>query len=764
MKELKQVVLQRKSVAIQWLISYFLLLAVPLIASISVYVVMEKTLETQIERFNQLMLSQTQKELDNIFNAQNKICTEMAFNTGIKGLLNINDATQRWENEMKTVDYLHSLFARDAGFVDTVFVYFYETDTVITQETVMDSKSFYNRHYDWGKDGFERWKNFMRQEGNGKYTRIRTKENGENENEIIFMLRLPLTALYGIEPRATAAVIVKEEHILELSENIREVNGGEITILNEENKVFLSGSEEMAKLLLADKQSGSRGDVIHSYAKSDVTPWKYVISVRKSEYWSSLLLIRILLVFYVIFTVIFGVILSRRFVRKNYAPVERLMDKLKTCQDDELSEYDEFSIIFNEISKVMSERDHVSGDLKNKRAILRRSFFVQLFNGTIKSREMAEEYGKEIGITFGSDIFAVALFNFDDVESLFADETDLDYEDRRKYYQLIISNVMEEILGDFYDCYSCEMENRMAVLVSVPPNKQEDAVEDIVRTLKEGISLIEKHFGIQVNAVVSDTRESTERIAECYYEACDAIRVLQSTKIYGVVKCVDVLGEPYLQWYGWSEQEVYLTSYIKSGASERAKNVICEYFRKQNEFGERVELLRCMMFNLLHVMFRTVEEEENGNIDFSKEECLERLLRCDSAAKMQELMQETAEKLCSYKAEETRRNTMSIKIKQMVQNNFRENGFGVMEIGEHFHLTPAYVSGIFKNETGELLSDYIMRVRIEEAKRLIRETDDTLENIAHRVGYLNAKILSRTFKKREGILPSQYREKIKGKK
>ena len=107
---------------------------------------------------------------------------------------------------------------------------------------------------------------------------------------------------------------------------------------------------------------------------------------------------------------------------------------------------------------------------------------------------------------------------------------------------------------------------------------------------------------------------------------------------------------------------------------------------------------------------------------------------------------------------------MSIKIKQMVQNNFRENGFGVMEIGEHFHLTPAYVSGIFKNETGELLSDYIMRVRIEEAKRLIRETDDTLENIAHRVGYLNAKILSRTFKKREGILPSQYREKIKGKK
>ena len=582
MKEQKHVVLQRKSVAIQWFISYFLLLVIPLIASISVYVVMERTLETQIERFNQLMLSQTQKELDNIFDAQNKICTEMAFNAGIKELLNINNATQRWENEMKTVDYLRSLFARDAGLVDAVFVYFYEADTVITQDTIMDSRSFYNLHYEWGEDGYERWKNFMRQEGNGKYTRIRTKESSEDENEIIFMRRLPLTALYGIEPRATAAVVVKEEHILELSENIREVNGGEITILNEENKVFLSGSAEMAKLLLTEKQNGSHGDVIHSYAKSDVTPWRYVISVRKSEYWSSLLLIRILLIFYVIFTVIFGVILSRRFVRKNYAPIERLMDKLKTCQNDELSEYDEFSIIFNEISKVMSERDHVSGDLKNKQAILRRSLFVQLFNGTIKNREIVEEYGKEIGITFGSDVFAVALFNFDDVESLFADETDLDYEDRRKYYQLIISNVMEEILGDFYDCYSCEMENRMAVLVSVPPNKYEDAVEDIVCTLKEGISLIEKHFGIQVNAVVSNTRESFERIAECYYEACDAIRVLQSTKIYGVVKCVDVLGEPHSQWYGQSEQEVYLASYIKSGASERAKNVICEYFRKQN--------------------------------------------------------------------------------------------------------------------------------------------------------------------------------------
>ena len=80
-----------------------------------------------------------------------------------------------------------------------------------------------------------------------------------------------------------------------------------------------------------------------------------------------------------------------------------------------------------------------------------------------------------------------------------------------------------------------------------------------------------------------------------------------------------------------------------------------------------------------------------------------------------------------------------------------------MEIGEHFGLTPSYISRLFKRETGELLTDYITRVRIDEAKRLIRETKDTFDHIAEQVGYLNAKILARTFKKTEGILPSQYR-------
>ena len=169
------------------------------------------------------------------------------------------------------------------------------------------------------------------------------------------------------------------------------------------------------------------------------------------------------------------------------------------------------------------------------------------------------------------------------------------------------------------------------------------------------------------------------------------------------------------------------------------------------------ELIRCIMYNLLAVMCRAAGEV-GGQIDFSRDEYLNSLLHCESVERICEVMTDAVTSLCACVSEMASDDSgVEQKVKQLVRENFRKQGFGVMEIGEHFGLTPSYISRLFKRETGELLTDYITRVRIDEAKRLIRETKDTFDHIAEQVGYLNAKILARTFKKTEGILPSQYR-------
>ena len=69
----------------------------------------------------------------------------------------------------------------------------------------------------------------------------------------------------------------------------------------------------------------------------------------------------------------------------------------------------------------------------------------------------------------------------------------------------------------------------------------------------------------------------------------------------------------------------------------------------------------------------------------------------------------------------------------------------------------SYISRQFKRSYGIGLLEYIHSLRIEEAKRLLANTNKSIKDIATDVGFINSLTLSRSFKRHEGILPSEYR-------
>lgn len=79
-------------------------------------------------------------------------------------------------------------------------------------------------------------------------------------------------------------------------------------------------------------------------------------------------------------------------------------------------------------------------------------------------------------------------------------------------------------------------------------------------------------------------------------------------------------------------------------------------------------------------------------------------------------------------------------------------------LSEEVYLTPNYISLLFKKETGETISEYTTRLRIETAKGLLKETDFKVLEIAEMVGYDNPHYFSRVFKKCSGMQPSKYRD------
>ncbi|GEM_PF-2387288 len=69
------------------------------------------------------------------------------------------------------------------------------------------------------------------------------------------------------------------------------------------------------------------------------------------------------------------------------------------------------------------------------------------------------------------------------------------------------------------------------------------------------------------------------------------------------------------------------------------------------------------------------------------------------------------------------------------------------------------LSGRFKQETGELLSDYIMMKKVERAKFLIGNTDQSISEISAYLDFSSQSHFQRVFKKYTGITPNEYRKR-----
>lgn len=75
---------------------------------------------------------------------------------------------------------------------------------------------------------------------------------------------------------------------------------------------------------------------------------------------------------------------------------------------------------------------------------------------------------------------------------------------------------------------------------------------------------------------------------------------------------------------------------------------------------------------------------------------------------------------------------------------------------EYVHMNPAYLSRVFKKETGQTFSAYVSEQRIRRAMQLL-QTKDRIIDIAGNVGFENSKYFSQVFKKQTGMTPQEYR-------
>jgi len=80
-------------------------------------------------------------------------------------------------------------------------------------------------------------------------------------------------------------------------------------------------------------------------------------------------------------------------------------------------------------------------------------------------------------------------------------------------------------------------------------------------------------------------------------------------------------------------------------------------------------------------------------------------------------------------------------------------------VADHVRLHPVYVSNLFKQESGDNFSAYVLRLRMDKAVQLLRNKDMKVSQIALEVGYQKPQYFIKLFKSHFGMTPQDFKNK-----
>lgn len=101
-----------------------------------------------------------------------------------------------------------------------------------------------------------------------------------------------------------------------------------------------------------------------------------------------------------------------------------------------------------------------------------------------------------------------------------------------------------------------------------------------------------------------------------------------------------------------------------------------------------------------------------------------------------------------------------LEIEEYISLHYREP-VSLETIAAAFYLSPYYLSHLFKLETGYNFKQYLTRMRIGEAQKLLDESDIRISEIAGKVGYEDPAYFSKSFFRETGMTPREYRTYIR---
>lgn len=467
---------------------------------------------------------------------------------------------------------------------------------------------------------------------------------------------------------------------------------------------------------------------------------QYIIFVPRTQaVFDKLYRMNIIFFFSILLVIIISGVAVVHLLRTQYFPLRRLHERV------------EHLVSHNKSSTIVQELDFALTELKNLNTSLSTSFeksidliknerLHMLLMGRYSSLEDFNMDCQEVNIHFGAEYLFISitavqscLLPVDEIGQLFK----LKLQDLCKSYYL----------------YSFELKKIILIHNISSPGCYKDVLQKISSISNEFIT---EKKGILTTGVGSCIY-NIEDIPRSYYEATMALEH-SFVKGSGIVISFEGINQSDITTPYPEQQFEKLKNIIASGN----ESIICECIDETVQVilngNFSLSMIKGMCFTLVSITTNLSKNISACYVD--KFPCIQ----IEHISSLNELAQEIKDWRQKYIAisSDFKDETSHLPIQEIISYldaHCLNTDFSINQTAEHFGVSLSKFSQYFKEQTGQNVLDYTIQFRINEAKKLLCTTNDSLNDIALKTGYYNTSSFIRRFKQMNGITPGEYRKK-----
>lgn len=744
---------KRPKVYIQMFLSYLGMLCIPIVAAAVIYGYSSQVIRSQAERMNDTLLEMIQRELDQQIGDVQKIAARLSMDTSVQAASKVKGSFGT-EDQMSLYYLYNDLrsLAMSEEFIDDVFIYFHNTKTVCGINGNMSAELFYDLYYRNEEYPFDQFCQYMERPHYNDTLKI---ARGEGKDMLLFTM----TTLdsYGGRGAATIGIGIKFAELKDRLSSLKWDDSMDAVIVGKDNGQIHSAEPRNPVGNLEFDQLEAGNHVVHgtkggrfmiSVLESKVIDWKYVAMFPMTLIEESPKQIRALTMFCLFGCAILGFGASYYLTGKSYNPLKALMDTFRKHSEGEIGEQDnEYQWLNTQMDQFFQKHVDANRVIKANQKGLKNYYLLQLL------QDYYYGDGQELdryGIHFNSDVNVVVLF----------EPAKQERGGEAALRRFIVMNIFEEMCQDHFNVEMIELGERVAAITNLP-GMSEDYMEILKDKVESLQTMTQESFQFSCTAFIGGACQGLEGIHTSYLQAgsLEEYVVLLDTDliIYDDVKNMQL-------HYDYSiEAEQKIINAIEAGDSRQAGKLMMQIFDHNLSGKVSADSYRHLVYDMVGTLVKGAKlggyTSAAKELDFPDGFSMKRLPVAELKQRFQELLDEICEKILDIKKEAAGDKTFSRKVEAYIQENYRDPDLNIAITSQHFDITPAYLSSIYKKQTGGSLLDYINTLRINRAQELLEQGYSVVE-VAPMAGFRESGSFIRAFKKKTGVTPGQFKKKF----